>query len=192
MPRIGRLDLPDSTPHLTTQSLALRPPTETDAVTLLAVYHEADVLKFLNRTNPLTAQTLQFLIKQWPAVVASDYRHSFVIHLATTDEVIGMVELDNFDPGAAIAEVTIFIGQAYRRKGYGGEALKAVLDWGIGEMNLSRIDGVVMPGNVGSMALLQSVGMIDQGDRVGRTVFGEPLPIRHYSYFPASQKPMRV
>ncbi len=184
MPRIGRLDLPDRTPDLKTASLALKAPAPEDAESLLAIYNEADVLRFLNRTAPLAAATLSALLEQWPAVVASGNRQSFVVHLATSDEVIGMVELDNFDPAAATAEVTIFIGRAYRRNGYGLDALNAVLDWGISELHLTRIDGAVMPDNVASMALLRSAGMVDLGDRTGHTVSGEPLSIRVFSFLP--------
>ena len=43
------------------------------------------------------------------------------------------------------------------------EALEAIIDLGFREMNLNRIDAVVMPGNSASIKLLEKLGFWNEG-----------------------------
>lgn len=81
-----------------------------------------------------------------------------------SQEAVGIVDLVNYDPKHARAEVGIVIQRAYRRMGYGRDALCQILDYGRRILHLHQIFAIVGESNVVSKMLFQNVGF--QGDNL--------------------------
>lgn len=56
---------------------------------------------------------------------------------------VGIAGLTNIEWENGRAEIALMIGNPYRGKGYGTEALNLLIDWGFGRMRLHSIYGVV-------------------------------------------------
>ena len=63
------------------------------------------------------------------------------------------------------AEVWFKIHPDYWSKGFGTEALNAIIDFGFKELNLHRIEAGCAVENTGSVKLLEKVGMTREGGK---------------------------
>ena len=73
--------------------------------------------------------------------------------------VIGHVSLRWTDATAAQGEIRFAVGPAFRRKGYGSEAVRAVMTFGFDEYKLHRIFARTAGDNEASARLLKKLGM---------------------------------
>ena len=72
---------------------------------------------------------------------------------------IGVVDLLRFDEKTGSCSFAYMIGEQFWGQGYGTEALKAVFDFGFGNMELKRIEADHMAGNPASGKVMQKAGM---------------------------------
>jgi RimJ/RimL family protein N-acetyltransferase len=104
---------------------------------------------------------------QWfEAMVArqgkTDYH--FVICLLSDDEPIGTVGLHDIDFVDGHAEFGIMIGvKGAWNKGYGTDALRAICDFGFGELRLERIELEVYAGNARGRRSYEKAGFTLEG-----------------------------
>ncbi len=93
-----------------------------------------------------------------------DELYGFSIHKLDDDEMIGMVDLSGIDWVAGSAWVGIGIGNRdYWGKGYGTEAMRLILDFGFGYLNLRRISLNVFGYNQRAMHSYQKCGFKEEG-----------------------------
>lgn len=79
---------------------------------------------------------------------------------------IGMVSLFNVHGGEAVhrnSMVGIAIASPYKGKGYGGEAINWVLDWGFRKAGLHRICLSTWSFNTRAIALYKKLGFVEEG-----------------------------
>ncbi|MCB2097941.1 MAG: GNAT family N-acetyltransferase [Parvularculaceae bacterium] len=89
---------------------------------------------------------------------------TFFACLADEGAIIGGVTLSDIRLHAAhSATLGYWIGEPYLRRGYGAEAVAAVVDYGFGELRLNRIEAACQPGNVASLSLLRKLGFREEG-----------------------------
>lgn len=102
--------------------------------------------------------------KWWQDKVCNDDSWEyFVIHPIGELKVIGMAGLTYIHRVNRSAEFAIAIGaDEYRGKGYGGDALKALIRYGFNELNLHRIYCEVFSNNQ-AISLYQKLGFIEEG-----------------------------
>jgi RimJ/RimL family protein N-acetyltransferase len=93
----------------------------------------------------------------------SDY--TFGIELKSEKKIIGGIGLHHVNKFQGKAEVGYWLGENYWRKGYGSEALKAVLNFGFKKIKLRRIEAGVLAGNPSSGKLLEKYGFKKEGMR---------------------------
>lgn len=155
----------------------------------LAIETERMVLRLPEMTDHPAWSRLrregEAFLRAWEPVYAPDYlsRRSFrnrvywahrsreegralSLFLVRRDDgaVMGAITLDNIRRGPAQqANVGYWIGPAYARRGYMGEALAAVMDHAYGTMDLSRIEAACLPENVASRRLLEKAGYFEEG-----------------------------
>lgn len=86
----------------------------------------------------------------------------FAIRLASDQAVIGSIGLD-IAQAHRHARLGYWLGLSYWSRGYGTEAVKAVLAYGFGQLNLNRIYSPHFLGNDASGRVLQKAGMIYEG-----------------------------
>ena len=92
--------------------------------------------------------------------------HNYAIILAKDDTLIGNVGLMGIDNINRVATVGLFIGETENRgKGYGGEALRLILDFGFNTLNLHNIMLNVNSDNEQGIACYKKVGFKEFGRR---------------------------
>lgn len=85
------------------------------------------------------------------------------MELKTSDELIGAIDLFHFDGLTDNCEVGYSIGYKWWNKGYGTEALKAVIDFGFRRMNVHKISAAHNLDNPASGKIMLKNGMEQEG-----------------------------
>ena len=88
----------------------------------------------------------------------------FAIRTRPDDRLVGITQLKNIHAVHRSAELTIQIGEeADRGRGYGTEAVTALISYGWRELNLHRISLRVLAGNVAATKAYESAGLTVEG-----------------------------
>ena len=91
--------------------------------------------------------------------------YSFGIELKAEHVIIGGIGIHHIDKYHGRAEIGYWLGQDYWRKGYGSEALKAILNFAFKELKLRRLEAGVYVGNPSSGKLLEKYGFKKEGTK---------------------------
>jgi len=83
---------------------------------------------------------------------------NWIVELNETGEMIGYVCFHRLDRTNCRAEIGYALHPDYWRKGYTAEAIRKVVKFGFGEMDLHGIDANVNPKNEASKSLLKKLG----------------------------------
>jgi diamine N-acetyltransferase len=73
-------------------------------------------------------------------------------------EIVGIVDVVNFDPSNCRAEVGLIILNEYRRQGYGSRTLEAVADYALNVLHLHQLFAYIDDTNEASLGLFQKMG----------------------------------
>jgi len=87
----------------------------------------------------------------------------WVIERTTDGELIGEIDLYDFDNATGNCEVSYSIGYEWWNQGYGTEALMAVVKFGFLQMNIHKIAAAHNTDNPASGKVLVKVGMVKEG-----------------------------
>lgn len=144
-----------------TDRLILRPFDRPDFDEVLAYYALPDVQRYLDwkaRDKVEAKAAFEAMRKQTRLTRPGD-----VLTLAAVrksdGKVIGHVSLRYTDATAAQGEVRFAVAPVFRKKGYGAEAVKAVVDLAFEQFRLHRIFARTAGKNEASARLLKSLGM---------------------------------
>ncbi|UTE78444.1 GNAT family N-acetyltransferase [Rossellomorea sp. KS-H15a] len=85
------------------------------------------------------------------------------IELKSSGDLIGAIDLFHFDPMTENCEVGYTIGYDWWNKGYGTEALSAVIEFGFRTMNIHKISAAHNTDNPASGKIMSKVGMQKEG-----------------------------
>ena len=88
---------------------------------------------------------------------------TFRIELAENKAFVGLISLNLGKPKFKIAEVWYKLHSDFWGKGYATESLTKILEFGFNELNLHRIEAGCAVANIGSIRVLEKVGMIKEG-----------------------------
>ncbi len=107
--------------------------------------------------------------REWTALVQQDHAtgrpRRFAIAMKETDQIVGGVGLDG-STGDESDEPSLgyWLGQHYWGKGYGREAVAAVIDYGFRTLGMETIRAYTDPGNVRSQKVLRHCGLVHVGE----------------------------
>jgi RimJ/RimL family protein N-acetyltransferase len=88
----------------------------------------------------------------------------FAIRPLAGDELLGLLELDSILWNQGCGWIAIGFGNREPwGKGYGGEALRLLLDYAFGELNLHRVQLTVFAYNERAIALYEKLGFMREG-----------------------------
>ncbi len=90
-------------------------------------------------------------------------RYTFVIELKKSQEFIGLAALNIGNPKYKSAEVWYKLLPKQWRKGYATEAVNCLLEFGFNKLKLHRIEAGCAVNNLGSIKVLEKVGMSYEG-----------------------------
>jgi [ribosomal protein S5]-alanine N-acetyltransferase len=152
------------TPKIETDRLILRKFEMTDAQSVFD-HWLSDERVTDNRINPAhksvseTVERVQNIISQYES---EDFCY-WAIELKDTGELIGEIDLYDFDKATENCEVSYSLGFKWWNQGYGTEALKAVVEFGFRTMNIHKITAAHNTDNPASGRIMRKVGMEQEG-----------------------------
>jgi ribosomal-protein-alanine N-acetyltransferase len=85
------------------------------------------------------------------------------IELKANGELIGEIDLYNFDNATENCEVSYSLGYKWWNKGYGTEALRAIVEYGFRHMNVHKISAAHNTDNPASGRIMSKAGMEQEG-----------------------------
>lgn len=140
--------------EIKTERLILRRPVVADAGDLFDVFSNSEAMRYWSKpVFQEPSQTLEYI----EAVRDADP--------ATTAEFV--VEYEGKVVGKAgfwrLPEIGYILHPDVWRRGLGQEALRALIAYGFGTLNLERITADVDPDNLGSLGLLAKLGFVETG-----------------------------
>ena len=144
-----------------TERLILRPFEKSDFDEVLAYYALPDVQRYLDwkaRDKVEAKSAFEAMRKQTRLTRPGEVLTLAVVR-KSDGKVIGHVSLRYTDATAAQGEIRFAIGPLFRHKGYGGEAVKAVVNLGFDQFKLHRVFARTAGQNEASARLLKSLGM---------------------------------
>lgn len=117
--------------------------------------------------RPESDFTLQAVKAQLDGAIAdfeAGKSYSFGVFMCEQDQLIGRTNLSNVVRGAwQNATIGYFLDQQHNGKGYMSEAVKLAVQFAFEHAGLHRVQGAVMPRNIGSIKVLQKAGFRFEG-----------------------------
>lgn len=149
-----------------TERLILRPMQLSDAKSVAENISDLEVTKWLLVVPyPYSVKDAKEFIKRtqkkWKVANINDY--SFGIELKEEKRVIGGIGLREVDTFQGTGDVGYWLGKKYHGKGYGSEALRAVIDLAFKKLKLRRLEAGVFKENPSSGKLLEKFGFKIEG-----------------------------
>lgn len=150
------------TARLTIEELSL---TDLESIHQLHLLPETN--EFNTRGAPETIEVTELLLDQWIEQQNINPRASYILALkkAETNHFVGLIGLILGKPKYKIAEVWYKTHPDYWKQGYTTEALSKLIDFGFTSLGLHRIEAGTAVENLGSIKVLERVGMTKEGLR---------------------------
>jgi len=145
-------------PVLETERLILREMTLADAVAFFQIRGNEKAMKYLDRPLATTVLDAIALIEKRVAMEISQTGLGWAITLKTTGEMIGDMGFYRLDGENYKSEIGYIFKPDFWLKGYGTEALKAVLKFGFEILKLNKIEADINPENLASIQLVLKSG----------------------------------
>jgi RimJ/RimL family protein N-acetyltransferase len=144
-----------------TDRLILRPFERADFDEVLAYYALPDVQRYLDwkARDKVEAKTAFDAMRKQTRLTRPGDVLTLAVVRKSDGKVIGHVALRYTDATAAQGEVRFAVAPVFRRKGYGAEAVKAVVDLAFDQFRLHRVFARTAGKNDASARLLKSLGM---------------------------------
>jgi len=144
-----------------TDRLILRPFEKSDFEDVVSYYALPDVQRYLDwkARDKVEAKSAFEQMRKQRRLSRPGEVLSLAVVRKTDGKVIGHVSLGYMDATAAQCEIRFAIGPAFRRKGYGGEAVRAAISMGFDDYKFHRIYARTAGKNDGSARLLKNLGM---------------------------------
>jgi len=152
-------------PELLTRRLRLREAVAADAPALFAIHGDADAMKWFGSDPPPDVASAARIIENFAALRQAPVPG---IRWAITerdcdDTLIGTCGLFRWNRGWRVCLTGYELARASQGRGFMREALRAAYAWGFDAMSLDRIEAQVHPANTPSLALLNSLGFVEEG-----------------------------
>ncbi|MCA1568733.1 MAG: GNAT family N-acetyltransferase [Chloroflexi bacterium] len=155
--------LPERRPIIRGEQVFLRAAERDDLPLFVRWFNDADVLRNLAMHAPMSdASEAAWFDRMLAAQGTTDYH--FVICRLSDARPIGTIGLHGLDLRNGSAEFGIAIGEKTEwSKGQGTDALRAICDFGFGELRLERISLTVYAGNERARRAYEKAGFVHEG-----------------------------
>lgn len=155
--------LPEPRPIIRGEQVYLRATERDDVPLFVRWFNDAEVLRNLAMFAPMSDAAEGAWFDRMLAAQGSTAYH-FVICLLADDTPVGTIGLEGVDLRNGSAEFGIAIGEKSEwNKGHGTDALRAICDFGFGELRLERIGLQVYAGNDRARRSYEKAGFIHEG-----------------------------
>jgi len=155
--------VPERRPIIRGEGVFLRPAERTDIATFVRWLGDAEVSRHLSLRSPISEAAEEGWFERMVAAQGKTDHH-FVICLLADERPIGTAGLHGLDWENGSAEFGIAIGEKGEwNQGHGTDALRAVCDFGFGELRLERISLLVYAGNDRARRSYEKAGFTHEG-----------------------------
>ena len=144
------------------ERLRLSALTRADALTVSGWYADAELLRLYDATAAYPKSEEQILA-QIDEAAKSDKAFLFGLRTRPDDTLIGQAAIDGILWTHRVGWLSIALGCAHWGQGYGTEALRLLLAYAFGELNLYRLQLTVFDYNVRALALYTRFGFRHEG-----------------------------
>ena len=152
-----------SFPQLETNNLILRRIQETDSGAIFRILSDDEVTRYYDDETFTEISQAASQIEAWENGFVNKRCIRWGIVRKGEREIIGSCGYYGFHTWHMRASIGYELVRSSWRQGIMTEALEAIIDLGFREMNLNRIDAVVMPENSASIKLLEKLGFRNEG-----------------------------
>ena len=142
---------------MTELTTKLRPLEPEDLDELYAIENDRDIWNVGATNVPYSRYALHEYIARQQADIYADRQLRLVVENAEK-QVVGLVDLVDFDPQHRRAELGIVVKKAFRGNGYGQAAIAQMLDYARKTLHLHQIYAIVDADNHESLQLFRQVG----------------------------------
>ena len=142
--------------------ISLRALEPSDIEVLLKVENDDRYWKYANRTEPYSRNLLQKYIEQQKQDIFEVRQKRFAISLETID-ILGFIDIFDFEPIHRRAGIGIFILEKYRGIGIGKKSVTLIGEYAKKNLNLNCIYANIAKENISSINLFESCGFIKIG-----------------------------
>jgi [ribosomal protein S5]-alanine N-acetyltransferase len=152
------------TPHIETDRLILEKFQLNDAQKVFD-HWLSDERVADNRIN-VAHKTISETIERVNKIVTGYENEEFcywAIKLKDCGELIGEIDLYDFDKMTENCEVSYSLGYEWWNRGYGTEALRAIVEFGFRQMNIHKISAAHNTDNPASGRIMSKAGMVQEG-----------------------------
>ena len=150
-------------PLLDTERLHLRRLAESDAPDLLEFFSDPQVMRYYDCEALNDAQAMLQFVRRFEGWFEAGTGFRWGITLKGSPQVIGTCGLFFWHKPFRIATLGYELARPHHRQGIMGEALRAVLGFGFGALELNRITATVHTENAASIASLERLGFRREG-----------------------------
>jgi RimJ/RimL family protein N-acetyltransferase len=155
--------VPEPRPIIRGELVYLRAPERSDIGDFVRWFNDADVLHNLAMYAPMSEAAENAWFDRMLESQGSTNYH-FVVCLLADGRAIGTTGLHGVDHDNGTAEFGIAIGEkAEWDRGYGTDTLRAICDFGFGELRLERIGLMVYAGNARGRRAYEKAGFTLEG-----------------------------
>jgi ribosomal-protein-alanine N-acetyltransferase len=156
--------------ELKTERLTLRPFVLSDAKDVQRLAGDRAVTDTTaNIPHPYKDGLAESWIESHPKSLAEGKGVTFAVVLSETQELVGAINLQDIQPGHQ-AEIGYWFGKPYWGRGYGTEALAAILRYAFTELGLLRLHARCLSRNPASGRVMLKNGFQHEGTRRGHAL----------------------
>ncbi|WP_099221674.1 GNAT family N-acetyltransferase [Listeria costaricensis] len=146
-----------------TERLFLSEMTVQDTAVLFGYWSDDAVTRYMNIESFESMEPVEEMIRMLQQLELEGKALRCVIILKRTGEIIGTCGFNYIDRENRRAEIAYDLGTRFWKKGYATEAVVALIDFGISEFALHRVEAKVDPRNQDSIMLLEKLGFELEG-----------------------------
>ena len=150
-------------PQLETRNLLLRRMHPADANALFKVLGDDEVAEFYDDDAFVHISQASDQIEAWESGFQNKRSIRWGITRKDEGDIIGSCGYYGIHTWNRRASIGYELGRIYWRQGIMAEALSAMIDFGFDEMDLNRIEALVMPENSASIKMLEKLGFRNEG-----------------------------
>jgi aminoglycoside 6'-N-acetyltransferase len=151
--------------RITTPRLILRSFEDRDILPFSTYRSDPEVAKYQGWETPYSVDQAAAFVKDMQAATPKEPGHWYqiAVELKSTGALIGDVVFHRLLEDPDQAEIGFTLAREHQGQGYAAEAVSRMLDYLFTELNLHRVRANCDPRNLGSIRLMQKLGMRHEG-----------------------------
>jgi ribosomal-protein-alanine N-acetyltransferase len=150
-------------PRLQTERLVLRQIVQSDADDLFRIFSDAEIMQYWSCRPYTSAEQAHKLIESMALAIDNGIGVHWAVTLAGDDRLIGKCGYNEWHKVHRRGDISYMLARDFWGQGVVSEALRAMLDYGFGPMNLHSVEAGVTPGNDASTRMLEKLGFRLEG-----------------------------